>query len=178
MTEVDHPLHPDLLEYAIRDLRDDEVAIVKATYLSALAWRPDRPLPLPRILLLAHPEVRRYHAGWGRVGDLGVVAESNGEVLGAALCRLFTEEDHGEGYVDPSTPELGIAVNKEHRGRGIGGRLLAALEARARLVGYGQLSLSVDRENPSARLYRRAGYEVLSEDEDGYLMAKHLRSPG
>jgi hypothetical protein len=65
------------------------------------------------------------------------VAESSGEVLGAALCRLFTEEDHGEGYVDPSTPELGV-----------------------------------DRENPSARLYWRVGYEVLSEDEDGYLMLK------
>jgi GNAT superfamily N-acetyltransferase len=176
LTEIVRPHHPALLEYAIRDLRDDEVAIVKATLLGALAWRPDRPLPLPPILLLAHPEVRRYHAGWGRVGDLGVVAESNGEVLGAALCRLFTEEDHGEGYVDPSTPELAIAVNKEHRARGIGGRLLAALEGRARLAGYGQLSLSVDRVNPSARLYLRAGYQVLSEDEDGYLMLKRLRS--
>jgi GNAT superfamily N-acetyltransferase len=45
-------------------------------------------------------------------------------------------------------------VNKEHRGRGIGGRLLAALEARA----------------------RQAGYKVLSEDEDGYLMLKRLGS--
>ena len=67
-------------------------------------------------------------------------------------------------------------MDEEHRGRGIGGRLLAALEARARQAGYGQLSLSVDRENPSARLYRRAGYKVLSEDEDGYLMLKRLGS--
>ena len=85
------------------------------------------------ILLLARPEVQRHHAGWRKVGDLGVVAESSGEVLGAALCRLFTEEDHGEGYVDPCTPELGIAANKEHRGRGIGGRLLAALSGLSRI---------------------------------------------
>jgi len=69
-------------------------------------------------------------------------------------------------------------VSKEQRGKGIGGRLLAALEARARLAGYRQMSLSVDRENPSARLYRRAGYELLSEDEDGYLMLKRLHSSG
>jgi len=178
LTEVDQPRDPDLLEYQIRDLGDDEVEIVKATLLSALDWRPDRPLPYSREQLLAHPQVLRYYSGWGRVGDLGVVAESNGEVVGAALCRPFTEEDHGEGYVDPSTPELGIAVNKEHRGRGIGDRLLAALEARARLAGYRQMSLSVVRENPSARLYRRAGYDLLSEDEDGYLMLKRLRPSG
>ena len=40
------------------------------------------------------------------------------------------------------------------------------------------MSLSVDRENPSARLYRRAGYDLLSEDEDGYLMLKRLRPSG
>ncbi|HLC04441.1 MAG TPA: hypothetical protein VJK02_15505 [Anaerolineales bacterium] len=84
-----HPHHPDLQEWVIRDLGDDEVEIVKATLLSALDWRPDRPLPYSREQILAHPQVVRFYAGWGRVGDLGVVAESNGEVAGAALCRLF-----------------------------------------------------------------------------------------
>lgn len=158
----------------IRDLEAQELAIVQDTLVKALDWRSDRPLPFSRDELLAHPQVVRYHAGWGRAGDLGVVAEAPGQVLGAAVCRLFSEADHGEGYVDPFTPELAIAVEQEHRGRGIGTRLLAALEARVRSAGYRQLSLSVDRANPSARLYQRAGYEILSQDEDGYLMLKRL----
>jgi ribosomal protein S18 acetylase RimI-like enzyme len=158
----------------IRELALDEVEIVQDTLVKALDWRPDQPLPFTREELLAHPQLLRYHTNWGRPGDLGVVAEANGEVVGAALCRLFTEDDHGEGYVDAHTPELAIAVNREHRGRGIGARLLDALEVRARSAGFRQLSLSVDQENPSARLYLRAGYTILSQDEDGFLMLKRL----
>ena len=80
--------------------------------------------------------------------------------------RLFTEESHGEGFVDEQTPELAIAVVDGLRGRGIGGELLAAAHERARRDGITRLSLSVDAENPAKRLYERYGY-ADHEPDDG-----------
>lgn len=59
---------------------------------------------------MRHPEVARYHRGWGRAGDTALIAERGGEFIGAAFYRLFTVEDHGHGFVDEQTPELAIAI--------------------------------------------------------------------
>jgi GNAT superfamily N-acetyltransferase len=56
-----------------------------------------------------------------------------------------------------------IALLPEHRGRGIGGALLAELleEADARGV---KASIHVERFNPAQRLYSRLGFRAISED--------------
>ena len=83
----------------------------QALYL-ALAWDPNDPTP-PLETVVVHPEVARYHVGWMRPGDAGVVVEVEGEFAGLAYYRLFTENDHGHGYLDPVTPELAIGVVPE-----------------------------------------------------------------
>jgi hypothetical protein len=61
--------------------------------------------------------------------------------------------------VDDQTPQLGIALEPEYRGKGYGRRLmLAALEA-ARRHGYRQVSLTVHPQNPAAALYKQCGFE-------------------
>ena len=125
--------------------------------------------------MIAHPALARYHEGWGRHGDLAVVAEVDGEVVGASSCRLFTAEDHGQGYVDDETPELAVAVWEGHRGEGIGTKLMTALEESARGEGFSQLSLSVDGDNPALRLYERLGYVELSVVEGDVRMLKRLQ---
>jgi ribosomal protein S18 acetylase RimI-like enzyme len=124
---------------------------------------------------LGHPEAARYHRDWGRPGDLGVIAEDAGEVIGMAYCRLFTDEDHGYGYVDPDTPEVALAVREGHRGRGIGGELLTRLGAAARAEGRARLSLSVERDNPARRLYQRLGYRTVAIEANAVRMVVDLR---
>jgi ribosomal protein S18 acetylase RimI-like enzyme len=157
----------------IRELRPEEVRHVKWALYEAVSWNSERVLP-PFEVTIEHPELARYHAGWGRAGDLGVVAESNGEIVGVAMCRLFTADDHGHGYVDAETPELAVAVAEGRRGGGIGALLMNELAAAARAAGVAQLSLSVDADNPALRLYERLGYRELSRDEDGVRMLREL----
>jgi len=170
LTFVLAPLAPML---RIRRAEAADHPLLQRLLFEAVSWDPQRQLP-PFEVTIAHPELARYHRGWGRTGDLAVLAESNGAVVGGALCRLFSAEDHGHGYLDAETPELAIAVWDGHRGAGIGTRLLAALEQEARLAGFKRVSLSVDTSNPARRLYARCGYSTVSQDEDGVRMAKTL----
>jgi [ribosomal protein S18]-alanine N-acetyltransferase len=103
-----------------------------------------------------------------------VIAEIGGELAGVAYCRLFTDEDHGHGYVDERTPEVAVAVRDDARGAGLGAQLMTELAALARARGVEQLSLSVDTENPAARLYERLGYRDVYADADGRRMVLAL----
>jgi ribosomal protein S18 acetylase RimI-like enzyme len=133
------------------------------------ACRPGAGAPRPRAEEgWSDPRIARYVAEWGRPGDGAVIAVGDdGRRLGAAWYRLFSEEEPGFGFVDAKTPEISIAVLPASRGRGIGTALLAALVERARDEGFHALSLSVSPENPSVRLYERAGF-VRVESRDSH----------
>jgi GNAT superfamily N-acetyltransferase len=150
---------------AIRDLGPDELPFLKEMLVAALAWRPGVELP-PAEWVLAHPQVSVFHTGWGRPGDTALVAELGGQPVGLVWYRLFSDQAHGEGFVDPETPELAIAVVEEFRGRGIGRSLLRAAHERARADGHARLSLSVDADNPAKRLYASVGYREHEPDDD------------
>src|SRR5262245_9735949 len=140
---------------------------------TALDWRPDVELP-PREWVLAHPQVAPFHTAWGRDGDVGVVAEEDGAPCGLAWYRFFTEQEHGEGFVDPATPEVAVAVVDGMRGQGIGGALMLAIHERAREAGVERLSLSVDPDNPAKRLYVRLGYVDLGPGDQSGRMTLEL----
>jgi ribosomal protein S18 acetylase RimI-like enzyme len=159
----------------LRAVAPDDVEHLQRALYDAIAWNPERELP-PYDVVIAHPEVERYHRDWGRSGDIGVIAEVEGAVAGVAFCRLFTARDHGEGYVDERTPEVAVAVAEEHRGAGIGGRLLRELADAAQAAGFERLSLSVDAANPARRLYERLGYRELSVADGDVLMLLELET--
>lgn len=147
--------------------------IVQWTLYSAISWNDDPNIP-PLQVAVQHPAVARYHEGWGRAGDMGVKAVMADELVGAAFARLFTDDDHGHGYVDSETPELGIGVVRGQRRKGIGRRLMFGLADVARAKGIHRLSLSVNNPNPAKRLYESLGYATVQDDGKSSVMVLDL----
>ena len=121
------------------------------------------------------PELSRYVEQWGQENDFGLKAVSTDDLqpVGAAWLRLMTGENRGYGYIDDLTPELSIAVLAEHRGKGVGTRLLNELFES--IAGkYKAISLSVSDDNPAKRLYQRLGFEIVSQEGTSLTMKKNL----
>lgn len=157
----------------IRPAIRDDLPFLKKMMYEAARWNPDWPRePIEEVL--ADPVLVRYHAGWGRDGDGGVVAEVDGVPVGAAWYRLFTAETPGYGFVDEKVPELSIAVVPLHRRKGIGEALLRSCMVQAREEGYQALSLSVAPHNRSRMMYQRAGFEKVGESGESWTMLANL----
>ena len=157
----------------IRPAAAGDVEFLKKMLYEAARWNPDWPRePIEEVL--AEPVVARYHEGWGRPGDGGVIAELDAEPAGAAWYRLFTSAEPGYGFVDEKVPELSIAVVPLHRRKGIGHTLLRACMVQAREEGFQALSLSVAVHNRSRMMYQRAGFEKVVEEGDHWTMVANL----
>lgn len=104
----------------------------------------------------------RYVEGWGRDGDLGVIAEVEDRFAGAAWVRLLPETARDDpAFVDVSTPELAVAVLPGFRGRGVGTTMLELLLEAAR-ERFGAIVLTVRVGNQAQRLYRRFGFTEVA----------------
>jgi ribosomal protein S18 acetylase RimI-like enzyme len=159
----------------LRGATMDDVGFLRRMTYEAAFWRPGPSRPdFERGL--ATPGIGRYVEDWGREGDEAVIALVRGRPVGAAWFRRFEANDPGFGFVGPDVPELAIAVEEEFRGRGIGDRLLRALLSRAVERGVARISLSVNFDNPAARLYRRLGFRVVGSDHNSWTMVAVLQS--
>ena len=158
----------------IRRARPDDAEFLREMLFEAVYWRVAMPRPAIDEAL-ARPELAKVFAGWGRPGDLAMVAtDGRGERIGAAWLRLWTLADHLPGFVDEQSPELGIGVRKEFRRHGVGTALLLAVLGRAREDGVPRVSLSVEIENVARLLYERFGFQLHSVAQGVATLVVHL----
>lgn len=97
---------------------------------------------------------QQYLGGFPRETDFGLIAERNGERVGAVLSRYFSEAERGYAFVSAETPQIAIGVVEGRKGEGIGRALLNALIA----ASDGDLSLGVEDGDPAEELYRKQGF--------------------
>lgn len=154
----------------IRTLTPAHIPYVERMTLFA-GFPPNRELPRDAAPM---PHIRRLLDGWGRPGDVGVLAgDENGRKLGAAWARvldqLLLHDDLGEPVA-----ELAMAVEAAARASGVGAVLLDALAHEAAAAGHRELSLTVSPRNRAAELYLRAGFEIAGEGARGLIMRRRL----
>jgi ribosomal protein S18 acetylase RimI-like enzyme len=96
---------------------------------------------------------------------LVLLAYAGAEAVGIATCFRGFSTFHARPLLNVHD----LAVVPAHRGRGVGRRLLEAVEARARALGCCKLTLEVLENNPRARrMYERAGFaQARYQDEAG-----------
>jgi|UPI0004B9695E GNAT superfamily N-acetyltransferase len=76
------------------------------------------------------------------------------------------------------SPELGMAIQPEYRGQGIGSKLLRTMLEELKNNGVGAVSLSVDHRNPAIRLYSRFGFLPVRRDGTSITMKAELQKKG
>ena len=107
-------------------------------------------------------DVEKRAASWTLDGDL--LAETDGRIVGSIHVQAT---HHGYG-------EIGMAVLREWRGRGVGTALMVAAIDWARERGLHKLSLSVFAHNEAAiALYRKFGFV-----EEGRRVQQYRRESG
>jgi ribosomal protein S18 acetylase RimI-like enzyme len=139
----------------------------------AFFWRSDQPRP-SQAQFSKNSEFQKISRDWGRTGDRAIIAEQDSEPVGAAWFRFWNDAEHSYGYVDSATPELGIGVRADQRGRGVGRKLLRALLDQAREDKIPQISLSVEPDNLSLWLYKSEGFTKVGEYGNAITMVKKL----
>ena len=145
---------PDRGDVPVRPGEPSDAAFITASARLASVIE-GRPLPPAE-----DPDVQRMLPG---ATDVSLVAlDEDGRPVGAIWWHFPDTPLVGTPDGAP-VPELVVAVTPEHRGRGIGRRLLDALAARAAEHGYDRLALNVHLRNPAARLYSRAGFVVAGK---------------
>ena len=163
----------DSKAYTIRPLEPKDYHILEDFLYHAIYIPPGGEIP-PRELIY-DPEIYVYVKDYGVENDNGVIAEVNRKAVGAAWTRIIP----AYGNINDETPELAISVLPEFRGQHIGTGLMECLFELLRKQGYKRTSLSVQKNNPAVRFYKRLGYEVTDEklDHEGhedYIMVKNL----
>jgi ankyrin repeat protein len=105
-------------------------------------------------------------------------------VAGVAYCRLFSDGDHGHGYVDDCTPEVAVAACRNHRGRGLGEAVLLhkhpdGLNARTRPYEHTLLHLAAQYGQLAAvELLMRLGLDVDVRERGDNTYPMHWAAAG
>jgi len=148
-----------------RELEAHEAPVLK-DFLYEAIFIPEGVEP-PERSIVEQPELKLYYEdfGTGR-GDLCIVADDNGKIIGAAWTRIMNDY----GHVDDDTPSFAISLYKEYRGQGIGTVLMKKMLELLKEKEFSKASLAVQKENYAVRMYEKVGFKTVSENEQEYIM--------
>lgn len=152
-------------QYNIREIRPQEIPLLE-DFLYEAIFIPEGVTPPPKSIV-KNDELQVYVRDFGQLhDDKCLVVEVDGRIVGAVWCRVM--DDYG--HVADDTPSLAISLYKEYRNNGIGTELLRQMIKLLCQAGYKAVSLSVQKENYAARMYLKAGFAVVKETDEEYIM--------
>ena len=156
------------MDYQIREIRENEYPAL-SDFLYEAIFIPEG-MDKPPKSIIKQPELQVYIADFGRTDDWCLVAETKGRIIGAVWVRIMNDY----GHIDDETPSFAISLYKEYRHLGIGTVLMKSMLQFLKDKGYKQISLSVQKANYAVDMYRKAGFAVVDENEEEYIMVCHL----
>lgn len=164
------------MDYIIRDIREDEHPLLEEFLYQAIYVPEGFEDAISRSIVCEDPRCRAAYEGFGtRPDDRALVAETDGQVVGACWVRTTGEY----GHIDDATPSFSISLLAPFRGQGIGTALMSQMLDHLRCAGYDRASLSVQKENLAVRLYERLGFRIVGNgvDDSEWLMVHELVKP-
>ena len=156
------------MNYKIREIRKHEYSLLD-DFLYEAIFIPEGAKAPPKEII-KQPELQIYISDFGKQDDYCLVAECGGNVVGAVWTRII--DDYG--HIDKDTPSLAMSIYKDFRGFGIGTALMNKMIKLLKSKDYARVSLSVQKANCAYKLYKKVGFEVISENDEDYIMVKKL----
>ncbi|MDE5619090.1 MAG: GNAT family N-acetyltransferase [Ruminococcus sp.] len=147
-------------DYTIRKIKVDEYKLLD-DFLYEAIFIPDGVEPPPKSII-EQPELQVYVEEFGKKDDYCLIAEKEGRIIGAVWVRIM--DDYG--HIADNIPSLAISLYKEFRGHGIGTDLLDSIILLLKSENYEKVSLSVQKENYAYRMYLKAGFDVVDENDE------------
>ena len=157
------------MQAVLRELRKDETGLLK-DFLYEAIFVPEG-VEAPDRSIIERPELALYYKDFGTgPADNCIVAEADGKVVGAVWTRIM--DDYG--HVKDDIPSFAISLYKEYRGKGIGTMMMRQMLQLLKTQGYKKASLAVQKENYAVKMYEKAGFKTVNENEEEYIMICEL----
>lgn len=156
------------MDYIIRELLE-EYSLLEFFLYEAI-FVPEGVSAPPRTII-SQPELQVYLTDFGKKkDDIGLVVEVDTKVVGAVWVRIMNDY----GHINDTTPSFAISLYKEYRGFGIGSALMKQMLCILKQKGYKQASLAVQKANYAVKMYKKAGFQIINENEEEYIMVCYL----
>lgn len=153
------------MEYTIREMTVPEYSLLN-DFLYEAIFVPDS-MEAPPKNIIASPQLQIYVDRFGSLkDDFALAAEVEKKIVGAVWVRIMNDY----GHIDDETPSLAISLYKEYRGQGIGTHMMLEMLSLLKTHGYKRVSLSVQKANYAAEIYRKIGFQIIKENGDEWIM--------
>ena len=156
------------MDYRIREIRENEYYVL-SEFLYEAIFIPEG-MEKPPKAIIEQPELQVYIADFGKSDDWCLVAEVEEKIVGAVWVRIMNDY----GHIDDETSSFAMSLYEEYRNMGIGTALMRDMLEFLKKKGYKQTSLSVQKANYAVRMYQKAGFQVVKENEEEYIMVCSL----